>query len=85
LAAFEQALAFAHAHAAKLVVVYAVPRNQPFNTGATERVVYLLNLRTAAEVLVWRSELMFNMETRVRSFCCFFGGGLGAVLSPFAG
>lgn len=49
LAAFEQALALAHAHAAQLVVVYAVPRNQPFNTGATERVVYLLNLRTAAE------------------------------------
>jgi nucleotide-binding universal stress UspA family protein len=49
LAAFEQALALARVHAAKLIVVYAVPRSQSFNTGATERVAYLLNLRAAAE------------------------------------
>ena len=49
LAAFEQALALARVHDAKLIVVYAVPRSQSFNTGATERVAYLLNLRAAAE------------------------------------
>jgi nucleotide-binding universal stress UspA family protein len=48
-AAFEQALALARAHAATLIVVCAVPRNQSFNTGATKRVSYLLNLRAAAE------------------------------------
>jgi hypothetical protein len=42
LAAFEQALALARVHAAKLIVVYAVPRSQSLNTGATERVAYLL-------------------------------------------
>ena len=40
LAAFEQALALARVHAAKLIVVYAVPRSQSFNTGATEGVAY---------------------------------------------
>jgi universal stress protein A len=49
LAAFEQALALARVHAAKLIVVYAVPRSQSFSSGATERVAYLLNLRAAAE------------------------------------
>src|SRR5688572_7241435 len=48
-AAFAQALALARAHAASMIIVYAVPPNQSFNTGATERVAYLLNLRAAAE------------------------------------
>jgi nucleotide-binding universal stress UspA family protein len=48
-AAFAQALALARAHTASMVIVYAVPPNQSFNTGATERVAYLLNLRAAAE------------------------------------
>jgi universal stress protein E len=48
-AAFAQALALARAHTARMIIVYAVPPNQSFNTGATERVAYLLNLRAAAE------------------------------------
>jgi nucleotide-binding universal stress UspA family protein len=48
-AAFAQALALARAHTASMIIVYAVPPNQSFNTGATERVAYLLNLRAAAE------------------------------------
>ena len=70
LAAFEQALALARAHAAQLIVVYAVPRNQSFNTGATERVAYLLNRRAAAEAAEWTSELMSSTEKQLGSFCC---------------
>jgi nucleotide-binding universal stress UspA family protein len=48
-AAFAQALALARAHDARMSIVYAVPLSKPFNTGATERVDYLLELRAAAE------------------------------------
>jgi len=48
-AAFAQALALARAHNAKMNIVCAVPNSQSFNTGATERVGYLLELRAAAE------------------------------------
>ena len=48
-AAFAQALALARAHDARMIIVYAVPPNRAFNTGATERVAYLLDLRAAAE------------------------------------
>jgi nucleotide-binding universal stress UspA family protein len=48
-AAFAQAFALARGHDAELIIVYAVPVNQSFNTGATERVAYLLELRAAAE------------------------------------
>jgi nucleotide-binding universal stress UspA family protein len=48
-AAFAQALALARAHNAGMNIVYAVPNSQSFNTGATERLAYLLQLRAAAE------------------------------------
>ena len=48
-AAFAQALALARAHDAKLIIVYAVPPTQSFNTGASDRLAYLLKLRAAAE------------------------------------
>jgi universal stress protein A len=48
-AAFADALTLARAHSASMIIVYAVPPDQSFNTGATERVTYLLNLRAAAE------------------------------------
>ena len=48
-AAFAEALALARSHSADMIIVYAVPLNQSFNTGATERVAYLLSLRAAAE------------------------------------
>lgn len=48
-AAFAQALALARVHDAKLLLVCAVPSNQPFNWQATERVSYLLGMRARAE------------------------------------
>ena len=47
--AFAHALALARAHGATMNIVYAVPSNQDFETGATERVAYLLELRALAE------------------------------------
>jgi nucleotide-binding universal stress UspA family protein len=48
-AAFGRALALARAHAAKMIIVYAVPPTQSFNTGASDRLAYLVKLRAAAE------------------------------------
>jgi nucleotide-binding universal stress UspA family protein len=47
--AFEQALAVARAHQARLLLVCPVPPGQPFNQRASERVAYLLQIRRAAE------------------------------------
>jgi nucleotide-binding universal stress UspA family protein len=47
--AFAHALALARAHVATMHIVHAVPSNQGFETGATERVAYLLELRALAE------------------------------------
>jgi nucleotide-binding universal stress UspA family protein len=46
---FEQALAIARAHQARLLLVCPVPAGQPFNQRASERVAYLLKLRRLAE------------------------------------
>ena len=47
--AFAHALALARAHGATMNIVYAVPSSQSFETGATGRVAYLLELRAIAE------------------------------------
>jgi nucleotide-binding universal stress UspA family protein len=48
-AAFAHALALARAHGATMHIVHAVPSRQGFETEATERVAYLLELRALAE------------------------------------
>lgn len=47
--AFEQALAIARVHQARLLLVCPVAPGQPFNQRASERVAYLLMLRRQAE------------------------------------
>ena len=47
--AFTHALALARAHGATMNIVSAVPSYQRFETGATERAAYLLELRAIAE------------------------------------
>src|SRR5688572_13211041 len=48
-AAFEQALALARSHDAKLLIVHGVPLGWSFNSGAAERAAYLRDLNARAQ------------------------------------
>ena len=74
-AAFAQALALARAHDAKLIIVYAVPPTQSFNTGATERLAYLLKLRAAAEAAGLEVRITSSTEMRVKLSCFMHAPG----------